>query len=269
MPDLLTIPKTFRRNVGEGYILTPQELKAELGVAPDNCELLGEPAELPAGVRYQKVYYMRGTPPRSVSTNFRIKDPPTSGRSFAFVLGAEDARRLTLFCPFTFQSYQVPPDAGEIQQEQAAMTDLRLTHLIELITANWYRYVRLGFQRDYDVAALVLTKLGADVPTVSIADVPEFQEGEIVKEKKVRKGGKPSATELIKPVNRESKRGQVAEFFLGSEHKPIRECMARMGMTRNSVLSALYVLNKDHGLGYETINDTAAIDIPIDWDIWQ
>ena len=252
----LAIPKFLRRKKGKAKAAAP---------VVEESTVAETPTELPAGVRYQPVYYIRGTVPKGSGTrSYYIKDPPTSGQSRAFVLGDNEARLLTIFCPFTLQSSQVGPEAGEIAGfEPEQMTEEGVAKLVDLITRKWYEFVGMGFQRDYDVAALVLTKLNAEVPKVSLADAPDP-----VRERKERRGGKPHADELRKPVGRKTKRGQVADFFLGSEQKSIRECMARLGMTRNSVLSALHVLHKDHGLGYETVNDTANILIPIDWDIW-
>ncbi len=252
------IPKFLRRKKGRSKVVAEPEVEQVLK---------GTPMELPYGVRYQSVYYVRGAMPRNsdAKVHFYIKDPPTSGQSRAFVLGDHEARLLTVFCPFTLQSQQVPQDAGEVSGfDPLPMTEEGVAELVDLITRKWNEFVGMGFQRDYDVAALVLTKLDAEVPKVSLADVP----AEGVHERKERRGGKPHEEVLLKPVGRKTKRGQVAEFFLGSEQKSIRECMARLSMTRNSVLSALHVLHKDHGLRYETVNDTANILIPIDWDIW-
>jgi hypothetical protein len=233
-------------------------------------------ADMPGDLSYQAVYYMNGPAPKCGRSDFAIKDPPNAGWSFAFVIGAPDAKRVTLFCPFTIQSYQIPATAGELRKrERLHMSNARKSWLIARITENWRDFVKLGLARDYDVAAVVLTRLGAEVPTASVPDVTVGPSTEadgyvpsVSRERKERRGGKDHADALLRPVARSSKRGQVAEFFLGSEPRSVRECMARMDMSRNSVLSALHVLNKTHGLGYEVLNDTARVDAPTDWNIW-
>lgn len=269
--DPFDIPKYLKR-------VHPPGTKVErIWVDGDQVDVVDEPVpetpvEIPTDIRYQPVYYIRGTAPKQWSNRYYVKDPPSSGESQAFVLGEPDAPVVTIFCPFTLQSYSVSSDTGEAAgYDPVPMTEELLLRLVEVITRKWHDYVGMGFQRDYDVAALVLTKLGAEVPTVCLADVAaeERPGAKPVKERKERRGGKPHAKELLKPVGRTTKRGKVAEFFLGADQKSIRECMARLSMTRNSVLSALHVLHKDHGLGYETVNDTANILIPFDWDIWS
>jgi hypothetical protein len=258
--DLLDIPKAFKRKAGA--------TRPELTLV-ETVKDLSPKAVLPEGVAYRRVYYVRGGKAKHWVNTWFVKDPPTSGFARAFVLGGESAKKLTIFCPFTLQSYSVPRIAGELLEE-LELTENQLLALVETMTTKWNEYIRYGFQRDYDVAALVLTKLGADVPTASLTDttIERAPGAAPPKERKERKGGKPCAAALKKPVDRTSKRGKVADFFLGSEQKSVRECMARLEMTRNSVLSALHVLNKDHGVGYSVVNDTASIVIPPDWDIW-
>ncbi len=268
MADLLDIPEFLQRWPEPGVKSQLLQALSE-GVLREEELDVSPPAVLPDDLRWQKVYYMLGSAPKHMGHKYWIKDAPHLGQSLAFLIGAEDAGKITVFCPYTIWSAQVRPDAGEIiGYGPEPLTEDALARLVSMITHGWEEFASMGFQRDYDVAALVLTKLGAEVPKISIQDA-EAQTGRPVKEKKERRGGKPHADELIKPVTRTSKRGQVAEFFLGSDQKSIRECMARMSMTRNSVLSALSMLNKDHGIGYETVNDTASILIPIDWDIWK
>lgn len=249
----MEIPEFLQRGRGDPAV-PPPEFEWSVDDSPA--------VQLPDDLTYQQVYYVRGGAPKSwPGSRYCIKDPPTSGFAHAFILG--EGKHKTVFCPFTLESYRVPDLASEIQAaDPEKMTEDRVARLSAIISTNWATFSRLGLNRDYDIAALVLLKLGAEVPRTSVVESVDTPR------KERRKGGKPCGDTLLKPVRRSSKRGQIAEFFLGSELKSIRECMARFDMSRNSVLSALHNLNKDHGLGYETSGDTASILIPPDWDIW-
>ena len=246
----LTVPRHLRRK-------EPRKRPvAEAARKPDPDD--DEPVELPEGLRYQRVYYVDGAVPkfyRGVWPAYLVKHPPCSGFSFAFVLGRPDAKRVTLFCPFTLESSTVKAEAGELLDgEQEAMTERRLGHLTELIKTRWTECQARGYQRDYAVATAVLKALGATVPAQLVKGGEEDTR---------RRGGKPVADSLLKPVPRGGKRGRFLAWFLeGDDHRTVREAMVEFDMTRSNVLSYLYTLNKDHGLGYSLVGDTAEIELP-------
>ena len=79
------------------------------------------------------------------------------------------------------------------------------------------------------------------------------------------RGGKPVADNLLKPVKRDGKRGKVLEWFMDTgEARSVREAMAEFEASRSSVLSYLHNLNKDHGIGYVLVGDTALVSMPAD-----
>ena len=217
-----------------------------------------EPVAMPDDLAYQKVYYISGTLPRNlrgVWPPYMIRNPPSSGFSFAFVLGKPDATRVTVFCPFTFESSVVKVEAGELlDREPEVMTAARLSDLVLTIHSQWARFQALGLQRDYDVAAAVLKKIGADVP------VQLVKGGE---EDRRERGGKEETDELLKPVKRDGKRGRFLEWFLADGGtRSVREAMAELSMSRSNVLSYLHVLNKDHGIGYSLVGGNAEVHLP-------
>ncbi len=214
--------------------------------------------ELPEGLVYQRVYYIDGVVPkhvRGVWPAYLIKNPPNSGHSFAFVLGRSDAKRVTIFCPFTLESSTVRADAGELMgRESEVMTECRLAYLVKLIHTRWAECQARGYQRDYAVATDVLRRLGASVPAQLVKG------GE---EDKRKRGGKPVGEVLLKPVPQGGKRGKFLVWFLEEGGvRTVREAMVEFGMTRSNVLSYLYTLNKDHGLGYSLVGDTAEVLLP-------
>ncbi len=44
--------------------------------------------------------------------------------------------------------------------------------------------------------------------------------------------------------------------------RSVREAMAEFSMTRSNALSYLYMLQKDHGIGYDLVGDTATVKLP-------
>ncbi len=248
-------PKGLRRKRSrKKLIAAPEPLVADDSNDDDDSE----PVKLPEGLTYQQVYYIDGAVPkflRGVWPAYLIKNPPNSGFSFAFVLGKPDAKRVTVFCPFTLESSTVKGDAGELMQRKPeAMTECRLAYLVKLVQTRWAECQARGHQRDYAVATAVLKALGAAVPA------------QLVKgggEDKRERGGKPVGDSLLKPVPSGGKRGRFLVWFLEDGGlRTVREAMVEFGMTRSNVLSYLYTLNKDHGLGYSLVGDTAEVTLP-------
>lgn len=226
------------------------------------------------GVSYRKVYYVRGTPPKHWSRRFYISDPPTSGLSHAFVIESQEQNqrkgrgrsRITLLCPTTLTSFQVPPDAGELMETEPLSPE-RVQELGDRLTRNWLSFCEMGFQRDYDVAALILSRLGLPVPTAVPVGAEEGEDTSRRAETRQR-GGKPAATHLLRAVDRSSRRGVIAEFFLEGP-RSMREAMAKLDMSRSGVLTHLHGLWSVHGIGYTLVGDTAALIPPGGCDVFS
>lgn len=178
---------------------------------------------------------------------FAIKDPPVGGTATAFILG--EGKRLVLFHPFTLLAYSVPDDAMEITTAKDIAYDPK--RLAGMITTKWKDYKFLQMQRDYGTAAAVLIELGAEVPE----DTPIMEKDD--KKKPKKGGGKPFEEDRFKPLKVGGKRYTVAKFFL----KPtsVLAAMAKLNMTRSGILSHLFCIWRDHGVGYEVHGDTARL----------
>lgn len=205
-------------------------------------------------MRYVRTYFTRGAvvDRHKVRIPFAIKDPPVAGSSHAFILG--EGKKLVLFHPFTLQAYGVTEDAEELAIAEDVDYDPKI--MADMITAKWKDYKTLDMQRDYGTAAAVLLELGAEVPE----DTPmtENTKGKAVK----KAGGKPLEEDRLKPLKPKGKRFEVAAFFM----KPasILAGMAKLNMTRSGLLSHLYCIWRDHGVGYEVMGDTARLLLPDD-----
>lgn len=205
------------------------------------------------GLELRRVYWVRGSTPKGTTYNNRVSDPPHSGWGHALLIVGE--KRGTLFCPFTFEAFQLRMDAAEIAQSLPCEVDAdRIKWFEDKLLANWKEFQTLGLMKDYDTAALIMKRMGMEPP----ADL--LKGGE---EDTRTRGGKESLGVLLKPVKRKGKRGNFLQYFLDNEgSRSVREVMAEMEMTRSNVLSYLYTLNKDHGIGYHLVGDTATLDLP-------
>ena len=227
------------------------------------------------GVFYQNVYYQpmsKGIGGDSKGL-YEIKDPPNTGWSRALVVWPEDnepeptsrrkkktAKRVIVFCPYTMSAYQVRFTAREVSGQKAyPLTPELIDKLEAIVNKNWKMYAGFGFQKAYDVAALVLTRLGKPVPNYMR---PADENLEYTETSVPNRKGKPVAEKLLRPVNASSKRGQVCAFFLEEGSGSIREAMAKFDMTRSGVLTHLHGLHKDHGLGYVLQGDMATLMLP-------
>jgi len=204
---------------------------------------------------WARVYWTIGPSPRSAVYPNDVKDPPNAGWSHAFVLPS-GGRRVRLFCPFTFQGYDVGEKSAEYNSLTMPRKPLRAGWMAETMLENWKANERYGFQRDYDTATRVFMAMGLDVPMRVEKPV------EVGAEPKKRKG-KPAGPTLLKPVARDSRRGRVLDWFMDSmEPRSVREAMAEFDTTRSNILTVFFQLNKDHGIGYTLSGDAAELELP-------
>lgn len=262
-PDLLGIPAFLRRSKptksASDLLLDDLGLDEGASAQPDpRLRPDKTPPVVLDGVEFWRVYYVDGSMPKGHPGfgRYSAKRPPFSGYSHALVIGSPP--RITLLCPDTLVANQLSNHKpGELVTREQ-LTERRVRELGSKLVRTWGRLASLGVQADYDVAALVLTRMGIKVPT----DLrPTRGQGDEDREPR----GKPAADSLIRPIGRETKRGRVAEFFLG-EPKSVREAMARFSMTRSAVLTHLHGLHSQCGVGYSLTGDAAEVLLPPDAD---
>ena len=203
-------------------------------------------------IEWLRLYYVRGNyQGRSGRRfNYEVKDPPCLGWQYAVVLRGE--KRSTIFCPYSFDAWTVRNDCAELEGA-IDMEDFRPDWFEGHMQSRWKEYQSLGFMKDYDTAALVLRRLGLPVPEQVMKGGEEDTR---------KRGGKPAADELKKNVVRDSKRGRFLSTLIHNDGGSIRGLMAEFSMTRSNALSYLFVLWKDHGIGYELIGDQVQVQVP-------
>ena len=125
-----------------------------------------------------------------------------------------------------------------------------------------------------EAATLIKTvKNSRSAPTIELSEVFDTSklDSKSLFELAVDKGSqelaslawKISVGKSTKPVKRSGKRGKFLQWFLeGEGSRSVREAMAEFGMSRSNALSYLYMLQKDHGIGYELVGDIATIKLP-------
>lgn len=199
---------------------------------------------------WAQVYWTIG---KTKDRNAEAQDGPCAGWSHVFVLPGD--KRTTIFCPYSFESYQLSNRSSEVRAMRGPREGFRHEWAKEHLPRKWEQLAAFGFQRNYDLAAVVLKELGLEVPR----NLPAGDGGE-AKER----GGKPVESALKKPVKRGSKRGSFLAWFLsdGGGPKSIREAMAEFGITRSNALSYLFMIQKDHGIGYRLVGDAAEVVLP-------
>lgn len=207
--------------------------------------------EVKPDLHWLRIYWVRGVTPKGTDYANAVKDPPCAGWGHAFVIKGE--KRSTVFCPYSLRAYTVPTGCSEIEQASEP-GEYPEEWLIQHIKDRWDLHQKRGWQSDYDVTAKVLTMLGQEVPD-------QVMKGGEVDERK--KGGKEAAPELLKVVKLKGKRGQFLKWFLDNNLSgSVRGVMIEFDMTRSNALSYLHAINKDHGIGYELVGDTATLVMP-------
>jgi len=208
--------------------------------------------EIADGLEWKHIYWVSGNTPKGYGDRNEVKNPPCSGWQHAFVLVGP--KRSTIFCPVSFDAFTVRNDCGELKGAVEPRDPFDKARMVARIHKNWKTMQERGWAKDYDTAALVLKRLGAVVPTQSLKGGGEDTR---------KKGGKDVESKLKKPVKRSGKRGKFLEWFLdGDGSRSVREAMAEFSMTRSNALSYLYMLQKDHGIGYELVGDVATVTLP-------
>lgn len=207
---------------------------------------------LTEGLEVMRVYWVRGGSPRSAIRRYEVKDPPNSG--WAFVLVMRGDKRTTLLCPYTLENYQVSNKSGEMHSMVEHPQSPDASRVIALLRKSWAECQGFGWQKDYDLVVKVFRMLGAEVPEQIMRGGEEDTR---------KRGGKEVGAALAKPVKAESKRGKFLKWFMeGGNSRSVREAMAEFGMSRSNALSYLFMLRKDHGIGYDLQGDTAILTFP-------
>jgi hypothetical protein len=238
------------------------------------------PSVVTDDIGYGQVYWLYGASPSHMPSAV-VSDPPCSGWGTCFVLD-DDGKSRVLFSPTVLKSWRVPNNCYEMTSLQGNMegfTEALKLRTIQSLRIKYAEHKRRGWESsDFANTERVLKALGSEAPSESewarLAPTarlgPELAAGtEATFTPKPRKdtGGKaPDAAVqgLKKPVKREGRKGEVLDFFLSKDGNcgSITEATAKFGITRSNLLSQMFMLRKDHNIGYAVDGDSATIQLP-------
>jgi hypothetical protein len=215
-------------------------------------------------MRFARIYFVKGAlrdkRSRSLGWNYYVTDPPVAGTTSAFIF--DEGNKVLIFHPYTLTAFVVPPDASEVVGVKDVLdwnTDKNKSRLVDMILEKWKLYKHLDMQRSYDVAAKVLLELGGSAPKESELVMPNRPAKPI---KPQRVSGKPAEGDRFKPLKSSGRRAEVAAHFTGGGS--ILEGMATFNLTRSAILSHLFCIWRDHGIGYSIQGDSAKLEWPTD-----
>lgn len=228
---------------------------------------LRRPSPVADGIVWGSIYWCYGEPPRELRLAHGVVDPPCSGWSTAFMLEASpEAKTVTLFHPGTMRSWSVPRDCYEMRSFQGRFEGFPLDRFKDNLPRLYAEYRRRGdASAAFEVCARVIEAIGAKVPTeAEMGDLKPLERGPVAVSHapvapKAEKVDKP-----FKPVKKDGRRGEVLQFFLDRKmHGSIDEAMKQFKITRSNLLSQLFLLRKEHGIGYAVSGDQASIQLPV------
>ena len=209
--------------------------------------------QLPPGIEFRQVYYVRGATPKHWFRRWDWSDPPTCGGSHAFAIHADNS--VTLLCPFSLRSQRVSKRAGEMMTTQRNPPPNVKTG-VEVLLRTWDKAQRLGMpDADFGTATFLLKALGVPVPTSG-----SVVEGAIVNSRFSESGGKAPAPVFEGVIKPGTQRDKIFTFF--KEWRLVSEAMAQFNLTRSAVLSHLHTIWKTHGAGYQLRDGAAKIVMP-------
>lgn len=213
---------------------------------------------------WARVYWARGDLESKSARINEVQNPPTIGWSHVIII--DNPKQCTIFCPFTFQSYQVSKRSAEYASLRTPEQRLNMAALTTHLLKKWAVWVHLGMRRDFSMAAIILKAFGVEPPVAELSAGLEYDDfGDLIEPAiESNRKGKQSEETLKKPVKRTSKRGEVLAWFLedGGGPKSIHAAMAVFKTTRSNILSHLFILQKDHGIGYSLASNTATVFVP-------
>lgn len=201
-----------------------------------------------ATLQCRRIYWQAGQP-RGSRFVAEVNDPPCGGWQSALVLEVEDD--ISIFCPYSMRHFLVSRKSQEFAT--SIPDDLRKQWFIELMKRKWAMHEKLKLPADFEMASYFMIALGGTPPEI-IRD-PEMEQKGV--------GGKPAANKLIKYIKDGTKKSDIFKFFW-EPGRTVGAAEAEFKTTRSNILSHLFCLNRDHGVGYELRGDTVKLLLTID-----
>jgi hypothetical protein len=220
--------------------------------------------DLAEGVQKSRIYWIYGDP-RFPSQRSDVDDPPCAGWSTVLVLSSHGAT-MELFCPFSFRSYTIGKDSYEATSMSGAawdgmcafgsFRDSGQMYFQDLLPRKWIEHSRCETPKvNWDVAKRVMNLLNIRIPSATqIAEVK-------INRRKPKADAEPATDDGFKLVKRSGRKGEILQAYLDGVTS-IDALVKQFEITRSNLLSQLFLLRKDHGIGYTISGDNIVLDIP-------
>lgn len=210
-------------------------------------------------------YFVQG----NMSPGYRVNEllnPPVTGWSHVIVKDGD--KQCMIFDPCSLSTLTVSHRSMEYASLRIPNLPFKSSSLISQIKNKWHEREELSMSCDFGMASHILRAFGVEPPAIKMPEVDDF--GDPLQNQVARRG-KTEQEALKKPVKRNSKRGKLLSWFLaeGGGPKSLQVCMDVFKISRSNALSYLFMLNKDHGIGYVLGGNTATVHIPGNIDPFQ
>jgi len=216
------------------------------------------------GLWRSKIYWTYGAAPRDAPPSC-VDDPPSSGWSSVLVL--EDGPNRLVLCPWSLRSYRIVPGSHEWSSMHGILDPETDAEKVEWFGAHlvrkWAECARHGLANvDWDLAARVMRMLGVEPPSeAEVAAIPIAPYAKPPKPPQAKQQGGGEAKAPFKPVKRQGRKGEVLEAILAGKTS-VEALTGQFGITRSNLLSQLFLLRRDHGIGYTVSGDQLALQVP-------
>jgi hypothetical protein len=225
----------------------------------------------PEDIRVMRIYWTvgdtRSTHKDAIPND--VRNPMTGGWCNAIVIGKPDSNQFNILDPYYLQGYAVSKRCAEIHYA----IDVTAEHTPEAITKRvldtWEKTARYGMGASYDIASIVLRRLGANIPTHTTAAAPVIsrswssdQTEESTEAKRGRRPDREVAPKLIKPVPRKSAKGKVLQWMLDNPGSSVKALQVDLDLKKTIVGAHLFLLHRDHGIGQTYDGDAVTAVLP-------
>lgn len=222
----------------------------------------------PQDIRVMRIYWTLGDTraSRKDAIPNDVRNPATGGWCNAVVIGDPSGNQFNVLDPFYLQAFAVHKNSAEMVYAIDVTDKNTPDKLAKLILDKWEDTVRYGYGASYDIASLVLRRLGAAIPlhttSVSVNESARRDTPEETTEGRGRRAQRAAAVALIKPVPRKSAKGRVLQWLIDHPGQSVKALQVDLDLKKTIVGAHLFLLHRDHGIGQMFDGDAVTVQMP-------
>lgn len=244
------------------------------------------PTEVVEGIAYANVYWTVGPAPKDMAPS-EVSDPPNCGWGTCFVFD-DGGPTVKLLSPWHLKSWVVTRQSYEFLSLRGPLEGFHETvrqRYVERFAVYYAAHKLREWESDFELAERIMRAIGVPVPETEAewrrlapgvwrdaedvgdyARNPDGAQGLRIGgrgPKPKPSGGKaPEATGgLKKPVKRAGRKGEILAAVLGGQGSAAA-LEKQFGISRSNLLSQLFLLRKEHNIGYTANGDAVAVQLP-------